>query len=36
MAVAFWQFSNNHPNSASMADAIILLIMLNSTCTRPF
>ena len=36
MDVAFWQFSNNPPNSASVADYITLLIMLHSTCTGPF
>ena len=33
MAVAFWQFSNNPPNSASVADATTFHIMLHSTCT---
>ena len=36
MAVAFWQFSNNPPNSVSVADAITFLIMLHYTCTGPF
>ena len=36
MAVAFWQFSNNPPNSASVADAITFLIILHSTCTGLF
>ena len=36
VAVAFWKFSNNPPNSASVADAITLLIMLYSTFTGPF
>ena len=35
MAVAFWKFSNNPPNSTSVADAIIFLIMLHYTCTGP-
>ena len=34
--VAFWQFSNNPPNSASMADSMAFLIMLHYTCTGPF
>ena len=29
--VAFWQFSNNPPNSASSADAITLFIMIHYT-----
>ena len=29
VAVAFWQFSNNPPNYASMADTITFLIMLH-------
>ena len=36
VAVAFRQFSNNPPNSASVDDAITFLIMLHSTCTGPF
>ena len=36
MDVAFWQFSNNPPNSDSMADAMTFLIMLHYTCTGPF
>ena len=36
MDVAFWQFSNNPPNSASVADAMTFLMMLHSTCTGPF
>ena len=36
MEFAFWQFSNNPPNSASMADAMTFLIMLHSTRNGPF
>ena len=36
MDVAFWQFSNSPPNSASVADAITFIIMLHSTCTGKF
>ena len=36
MHVAFWQFSNKPPNSASVDDAITFLIILHSTCTGPF
>ena len=36
MDVAFWQFSNNPPNPASVADAMTFLIMLHSTCTGTF
>ena len=36
MAVAFWQFSNNPPNSAFVDDSITFLVMLHSTCTGPF
>ena len=36
MDVAFWQFSNNPPNSVSVDDATTFLIILNSTCTGPF
>ena len=36
MNVAFWLFSNNPPNSASVDYAITFLIMMNSTCTGPF
>ena len=36
MDVAFWQFSNNPPNSDSVADAITFLIMMHSACTGPF
>ena len=34
--VAFWKFSNNPPNYASVDDAITLLVILYSTCTGPF
>ena len=34
--VAFWKFSNNPPNYASVADAIKFLIVLHFTCTGPF
>ena len=34
--VALWQFSNNLPNSFSIADTTTLLIMINSTCTGTF
>ena len=36
MDVAFWKFSNNIPNYASLADAMMFLMVLNSTCTDPF
>ena len=36
MEVAFWQFSNKPPNSASVADSITFLMILHSTCTGPF
>ena len=36
MDVAFWQFSNNNPNSASLEDAMKIFIMLHSTCTGSF
>ena len=36
MDVAFWQFSNNHPNYDFVDDAMTFLIMLHSTCTGPF
>ena len=36
MDVAFYQFSNNPPNSSSVADTMTFLIMLHSTCTGPF
>ena len=34
--VAFWYFSNNPPNSATLANSMIFLIILHSTCTGPF
>ena len=34
--VAFWKFSNNPPNSASVSDAMTFLIMLHYTYTGPF
>ena len=34
--VDFCQFSNNPPNSTSVADDIKFLMMLISTCTGPF
>ena len=34
--VAFWQFSNHPPSSASEADSVTFLVMLHSTCTSPF
>ena len=34
--VTFWKFSNDPPNSASVADAMTFLILLHSTCTGPF
>ena len=36
MDVALWQFWNSPPNSASVADAIIFIIMMHSTCTVTF
>ena len=36
MDVAFWECSNNPPNSASISDAMTFLIILHSTCTGPF
>ena len=36
MDIAFWQFSNNPPNSDHMPDAMTFLIILHSTCTGPF
>ena len=36
MDVAFWQFSNNLPNSSSVVDAMTFLIRMNSACTGPF
>ena len=34
--IAFWKFSNNPPNSASVADAMTFIIVLHSTFTVPF
>ena len=34
--VAFWQFSNNPPNSDYVDFDVTFLIMLHSTCTGPF
>ena len=36
MDVEFWQFSNNPPSSASVANFMTILIILHSTCTGPF
>ena len=36
MDVAFWKFSNNPPNSISVADSIIFLMILHSTRTGRF
>ena len=36
MDVSSWQFSNNPPNSASVANAMKCIIILNSTCTGTF
>ena len=36
VAVAFWKFPNNIPNSTSVDDAMTFLVMLNSTCSGPF
>ena len=36
MGVAFWKFSNNPPNSASLVDAMTFLVILYSTCMGPF
>ena len=36
MDVDLLKFSNNTPNSASMADSVTFLIMLKSTCTGSF
>ena len=36
MNVAFWQFSNNPPNFASVADVMTFLIIMNYTCAGPF
>ena len=34
--VAFWQFSNDLPKYASVADSMKFIIMLQSTCTDTF
>ena len=34
--IAFWQFSNNPPNSASVPDATTFIIMMYSTCAGLF
>ena len=34
--VDLWQFSNNPPSSASVADDIKFFLMLHYTCTGPF
>ena len=36
MDVAFWKFSNNPPNSDSVADSMTFLIMMHSKFTGPF
>ena len=36
MDVAFWKFSKNPPNSDSVADAMMFLVILYSTCNRTF
>ena len=36
MDVSLWNFSNNPPNYASVADTIPFLIILHSTCTGTF
>ena len=36
MDVTFWQFLNNPPNYASVANAMKFLVILNSTRTGPF
>ena len=36
MDVAFWQFSNNPHNYASVDDAMTFIMILHSTCTGPF
>ena len=36
MDVTFWKFSNNPPNSVSMAYAITSIIILHSKCSRQF
>ena len=36
MDAASWKFSNNPPNSASLADSMTFFTMLNYICTGPF
>ena len=36
MDVSFWQFSNNPLNYASVADAMMFIMILNSTCDGLF
>ena len=36
MDVDFWQFSNNPTNSTYMADVMRFIMIMHSTCTRPF
>ena len=33
MNVYLWKYSNNHPNSASLNDAMKFVIMMHYTCT---
>ena len=33
--VAFWPFSNNPPNYASVSDAVQFIIIIQYTCTGP-
>ena len=35
MDVSFWKFSKNPPNSASVDDAMMFIMVLHSTCTGP-
>ena len=34
--IDFWKFSNNSPNSASVAEATTFLMILHSACNGPF
>ena len=36
MDVSFWQFLNNPPNSASVTDTMVFLMIIHSTCTGQF
>ena len=36
MDIIFWQFSDNTPNSYSMANVVTFLIMMHFTCTGTF